>query len=342
VTLIVISFCSTTRVQNFDGLIDKLIELNQAAGKDSNDIGIELSSIEQNHNDIKSAELAYAEGASSRCSAAKLLQESLIKNLNADKLAITTRSHKAEEDNKLIDEQVAKLTGQIKVEREGLHALEKSIDDEIENIRVYGSEAEHKLVVVKALRDIITDELLAAPHQQQQHSFIQLAEFNDKIHELKALLQNSNDGIYSPLVSTLLSLAEERGFSDQKILEQILTLLNKLEKNLTEFRHKQKTEGKQNIKNLKEQAKQKLNQIKAIGNLLATNVSNKKDNTNIIESGVKDASSLDHEVARKSKEADQWRKLCDHQDQLKARFQGFSDAFASKIKQAKTQYLDFK
>jgi len=234
-----------------------------------------------------------------------------------------------------------KYAGQVADAKKALDLLKKQIKQEIKNIKEFGSEAEGKLVIIKTLRDIITDELLADANTRAS-SFVQLQTFNDKLHELKALLENSHDTMYSGLVTTLLALAEAKGFSDQKILKQILDVLKKLETSLLAFRKKQDTEGQNNIKNLKTQAKEKVNQIKSLAKLITTNKSNQIDNDTIIKSSAKSVKMLDAEVARKSGESGFWNKLCLYQDGLKKASDAFKTDMTEKFRDVSSKLLELK
>lgn len=259
----------------------------------------------------------------------------------ADQLSLEARSNEAADANKKIIGDLKKYSGDVEAAKKDLQDKKKQIKTEIENIRISGSEAEGKLVIIKTLRDIITDELLADSNTKAS-SFVQLQTFNDKLHELKVLLENSHDTMYSGLVTTLLTLAETKGFSDQKILRQILDVLKKLETSLVEFRKKQDTEGKTNIKTMKQQAKEKINQIKSLAKLITNAKSNQIDNENIIKSSAKSVAMLKAEIARKNGESAFWNKLCLFQDGLKKSAHEFKKNMTDKFRDVSSKLLELK
>jgi len=232
-----------------------------------------------------------------------------------------------------------------------LKDLEAKIGEEIEHLKTYAIEAEQKLVVIKTLRDIINDELLNAQvsgnnvrdtAKAAEPSFVQLKTFTAKLGELKTLLSQSHESLYTPLLTTLLSLAETRGFSDSGILRQILDTVGKLEGSLREFRNKQETEGKTNIKNLKGQAQEKVKQIKSLAAILAADISSEKENLAVQEKAKTDLESLDKEIARKKGEVAYWEKICLYQEGIKNKEQEWDREFAGKIGAIKDKLLGLK
>lgn len=333
VALIVIAQCSTKRSFSYDGIIDSLVELNQVAGKDVNDIGVLSSKIQDAAKDTADRFTKFYENLSQRCQGGKALLEGYNKKIEGDKLEIQTRHDAAGDENTSIAEELVKLAGDANQQRSELEDLEKRIKAEIESIRTSAIEAERKIDIIKILRDIITDELLKEPSSPAT-SFVQLKTFSDKARELKVLLQNSNDSsMYTPLVSTLLSLAEKRGFSDSKILTQILDVLKKLDENLRSFREKQKTDGKKIIDTMREQVQQKLDQIKATAQIIAGKKSDQISNERIQKTTSTELEHISKEQERKVREIQNWDKICSNQDSVRKTTQIWQESFESKIKE---------
>lgn len=335
-TLFVISFCSSSKIVSMSAILDKLVQLNQAAGKDHNDIGLLVSQVSQAFKENGEKFDEFYGGLKSGCTGGSDLLKNFNQKLEADIIVLENRSNEAESDNKKLVESRGKYTEDMKKSHEELKALGEQIKKELEEFKVYGSEAETKLVIIKTLRDIITDELLG---EQKGQSFIQLQTFNDKLRELKSLLSNSKDGVYAPLVSTLLALAEGKGFSDQKILQQILEVLGKLEKNLREFRDKQNKDGKENIKNLKNQAKEKKTQIKSLFTMIADANSNIQNNETIIKTNKSDVAVIKKEIERKQGEGKYWDSICEYQSHVNESAHQFRSAFESKLKNVNSELL---
>lgn len=302
-----------------------------------NDIGILISQVSAATKETSDKFDTFSQGLVSRCNGGNTLLEEYIEKLSADKNAIQVSGTQAEneivslgETSKNYQEKLATASGE-------LEALKETIAKEVENLRVYGAEAETKLVTIKTLKDIITDELLAPSSGE---SFIQLRTFNDKVKELKTLLIKSKDNTYNPLVSTLLSLAEGRGFSDSKILTQILAVLGKLEKSLLELRERQETDGKKTIENLKTQAVEKGTQIKTFFEMAGAALSSIKDNENIVAVAAKDVENISKDEERKQQELSYWKKICAYQGQVKEKEETFRKDFEAIVSNVSTRLLE--
>ena len=121
--------------------------------------------------------------------------------------------------------------------------------------------------------------------------------------------------------------------SNKKILSQILTVLNKLQVNVEKFRKSQETSGKQAIRNIQTQAKEKVKQIRSIARLLSDNNSQIIDNENIVAAAARDVTAFENHKIRKLKESQYWKKICKYQDGVKTRESNFRYAFTRKIKE---------
>ena len=337
VSLIVIALSSSSKAVSYDGIMDKLIEMNEAAGKDKNQISLLIAKVSTATQEANEKFDRFINDLVTRCSSGTRLQETYIKKIEADVLSAKARSNTASSDNKSLASSKITYGSQLAASQKELKALKKSINAAYEQYRVYGIEAEQKLVVIKTLKDIITDELLAKHGQ----SFVQVETFSDKVHELKAMLKDSDDSM-SPLVSTLLELAEAKGFSNKKILSQILTVLNKLQVNVEKFRKSQETSGKQTIRDIQTQAKEKVKQIRSIARLLSDNNSQIIDNENIVAAAARDVTAFENHKIRKLKESQYWKKICKYQDGVKTRESNFRYAFTRKIKEVSAKLAEMQ
>ena len=343
ITLIVMAFCSNSKAASFSGILDKLVQLNQAAGKDANEISLLVSQVSSSTQESNNNFDTFITGLVSRCSQGSQVQSDFMAKLDADRLSVLTKSNDATAAITSIGGQKDGLLDQVSSTKADLEKLKADIKTAYEEYKTYGVEAEQKLVVIKTLRDIISDELLAASGDTPSanaSSFVQLKTFNDKLGQLKTLLEKSQDNSYAPLVSTLLSLAEKKGFADSSILNQILTVLNTLESSLKEFRDKQDTNGKANIKTLKDQAEEKVTQVKLLSTMVAGYTSDIEDNNNIVKAGVLDMGVIDAEKLRKIDEAAYWTKICDYQLLVKGKEDTFRAAFVAKVKDVTKKLVD--
>jgi len=202
----------------------------------------------------------------------------------------------------------------MKSTRGELRKVEGRIHEALSDLAKYGSEAEQKLVVVKYLRDIITDELIAEQkHAPNYNSFVQVKAFSDKVAELKGLLAKSGDAEFTPLVSTLVELAEGRGFADQGVLQKIMAVLGKLDANLRKFRENQDNAGRQNIENLKKEAESFVNQLKSSADLLRETNIQIAVNNEVIKMASQNTIIVQNLVNRRKSTIDGLAKLCTSQ-----------------------------
>jgi len=305
--------------------------------KKKNEIGIVISTVSEAVKvEFGKFDAFYTNSKNAHDQGVTLLKN-FIGKLEGDILASHTACNKATAENIRLKKERDQHGADIHKAQADLKALQDMAHKEVKEFKEFGAEAEHKLVIIKALRDIITDELLG--EQKGRHSFVQLQTFNDKLHELKTLLENSNDVMYAPLVATLLSLSEGRGFSDQKILGQILTALNNLEKNLLAFRKKQDDSLKKNLLTLKASMGEKLNQIKTLAKMIAQANSNIQDNDTICATANRDVKSINNERDRKAKELAYWMSLGNYQAEIARYAKVGHDAFNAKLKSATTALL---
>lgn len=296
----------------------------------------QVSSATQDSNDKFDS---FMSGLVSRCDSGNKLIADYVAKLDADMLSITTRATAAANANVGLAKEKATLSDQVAAAQAELTQIKERVTKAYADLKVFGIEAEQKLVICKTLRDIITDELITPSKGQ---SFVQLRTFNDKLHELKSLLENSSDNQFSPLVSTLVSLAESKGFADQGILNQILAVISKLEKNLQDFRTRQETDGKKNIESDKDLAREKVSQIKTLSGMIEENTNSQSDNTNISNSAVRDVAAINAEKTRKTSESAYWVKICAYENEIKEREGKFRTAYNGKVKEIELKLVDMK
>jgi len=173
------------------------------------------------------------------------------------------------------------------------------------------SESDSKLYVVKQLRDIIEDELL-----NPGKSFIQVNEFNSKLKDLQMLVKKSGDTLYTPIIATLVELASEQNFSDQKILKAILSNLKALEENINKFKAEKKTALKVTLKTLKAQEQNLVGQLQDYAHLeqrYVSDVTEANENTAVLTDTLLN---LNNEIARKEDELRNIDHLCDTENKM--------------------------
>jgi len=213
----------------------QFVELNNAMGVQKEDVGVIIANVRNVIAEDAKAFRNFARGLESQCTASTARIRSSIQDLTnkiRDALSNIANWQKnlntAQADVK--DAQLNIVKG-----RQQLVQLQQRQNKVSLDFEVYTTEADKKLNVVKVLRDIITDELL----NRSPGALVQVNKFQAKLAELKGLLNNNSDSLYSPMIGVLLDLATEQNFSDQSVLRKILQNLKNLDAALKSFRAKQ-------------------------------------------------------------------------------------------------------
>ena len=339
VLLIVLALSSSSKITSLEGVLSKLVQLNTVAGKENAEISVLISKVASSVEDANLKFNDFMDGVVNRCNTGKELQNSFINKLEEDIVAIKARSNQANDDNADIEKKNAGYLTQVAYINTDLNDLKYEITKAFEEYKQFAVEAEQKRVIIKTLRDIITDELISPSNGQ---SFIQVQNFNSKVNELKTLLEKNDDAQFSPLVSALVTLAQNNNFADQGILNQILSVLNNLDKNIKQFRDRQDSNHTENIKILKNRAQSKITQIQTLSDMINSNHSIQTDNTNIIATAEKDIAAIEAEKARKQTEITYYAKICAYEDGIKAQEDSFRASFSEKVRELENKTIDLE
>jgi len=187
-----------------------------------------------------------------------------------------------------------------------LGQLQNRVSKLLLDYKVYATEADKKLNVVKVLRDIITDELL----NRSPGALVQVNKFQQKLAELKSLLNNNSDSLYSPMIGVLLDLATEQNFSDQAVLRKILQNLKNLDAALRNFRAKQEAALNSEIKSIRKQIRNVKQRIRAYHRMKQQAYSKVIDATNYINFYKHEKEHFTAEQSRQTDELNLFKKLC--------------------------------
>jgi len=307
------------------------MQIQQDLELPTTEIATRIAPIQQALEDTAAKFSDFYNAQATSCNSGKSQMSDFIGKLQNDKVAIGAEENKYHTEFESRGAALESEQSSLRAYQAELHEIEEEIKKEIENLRIYGIEAEEKLVLLKYLRDIIIDELMKEPAAQ---SFIQLKVFNDKMRQLKVLLEKSHDSKYAPLVTSLLTVLETRGFSDQGILQNILNVLSKLQENLLAFREKQESNGKQNIENIKERGKNKVIDIKQTAHHIAESRSIVANAEHQIRRLGKEQELLDHEIQRKNHELSFWSELCHYADELNVKAEKWRSEIGSSVSEA--------
>ena len=317
--LIFLILCSYTqsRTKNMEVILNQFVQLNQAAGKDKEVVSMIVSQVSSAFKDNNEREESVHGGILDRCTAGQKVLQEYIKKLETDLLALNANIEATKGEIEVAEKDGQNYLKQLENLKTDLMEQKKRATDEITNYQNLGAESEKKLVAIKAIRDVITDELLTPDGQ----SFLQLQtqEFSRQVNDLKNMLREvkAKESIFSPILSTLLQLAQNKNFADQQILVKVIEVLKKFEQNIKDFRIKQQHEGKQIIEDLKKSIGATKDQARNVVNLLQerkSKIASGQDNN--INDG-KNAKNFSDTIKRKKDEIVYWDNICKYQTKIR-------------------------
>jgi len=296
----------------FEEIMDDFVEVHKAASEDV-DIGVVLADVKIT---LQASAKKYKDFLSSfllSCDTAKAKVQSFIKRLGdakdeaANKVNNTWLVQLAKGRKGIKDSQSNTNTTVARLEKVGKQ-MAKIIIDYHSGV----TETDAKLSVVKQLRDIIEDELLNSAGK----SFIQVEKFNAKLKDLQALIRKSGDTMYTPIIETLVQLASEQNFSDQKILQAILKNLKALEDNLRKFKAGQEYAMNATLSTLKAQEENLSGQLEDLLHLeqrYTSDVAEANQNIELLNTHI---TNFNSEIARKQDELKAVQHLCDTENEM--------------------------
>jgi hypothetical protein len=297
----------------FQEIVDDFVEVHKAASKEV-DIGLLLSEVKITiqSGEKKAEELLSSFGLS--CSNAKAKLNSFIKRLEEQRDDVkhqlaNTWAKQLAKGRAGINES----TSSLKKTSDSLASVRKQMTDIVIRYHAGVTETDNKLMVVKQLRDIIEDELI---NPVPRHSFIQIEKFTQKLKDLQELVQKSGDTMYTPIIQTLVQLASQQNFSDQKLLNTILKNLKALEDSLLKFKKEKEHDLDVTLVNLKAQEENLTAQLQDYHHLeqrYVSDVSEATTQTALLESQLLNFAT---EVARKQDEIRSLNHLCDTENEF--------------------------
>ena len=295
-------------------IINELIELNQEAGTPALEIQKLLNGIEGGSSGMQAYSRRAFGSIESTCTQGGTKLSNFISQLRADLVADNAREFEARNKLKDIAKTAAGLNKELKETLEGIKRLAQRIKKEVQEDTRYSIEAQEKLDVIKRLRDLISDELVDG---SQAGAFVQIEKIKKTINELKEKMENMEDqGPLTPLISALISLTSEGNFSDQKILRSILLLLNRIQENLQSFQVKRDESQKEVMNLLRNQRNAKVKQYQEVRKLVASTDNDSRYQNGVINHAQGAASVLNGQIAKKTKEFNQWQGLCNEEKKM--------------------------
>jgi len=258
-SLILISSCFCSATKDYNNIIHQFVELNEAMGVPKEDVGVMIAGVTSALNKSKKAHTSFFRDIETQCASGLAMIKAGIKaaddstkDATVQKNNWTSNLAKSAADKKDAAANIKKARGELKAARKRVSKLAM-------DYRVLAEEADKKLNVVKVLRDIINDELF----NRAPGALVQVNKFQSKLAELKEMLNNNSDSLYSPIISVLLDLATEQNFSDQGILRKILDNLKNLDAALRKFRADQEKGLDSEIATVRKQIKNIKQRIRA-------------------------------------------------------------------------------
>ena len=295
----------------FQEIMDDFVEVHTSAGAQV-DVGMVLTDVKIT---LQASEKKYKEFLTtflSSCNNAKAKVNSFVERLEnaraeAQNQVSNTWAYQESKGRAGIKEA---QTSAAKI-RVSLTAIEKQMGQIVIDYHSGVTETDSKLNVVKQLRDIIEDELL-----NPGKSFIQIEKFNSKLANLQELIKKSGDSLYTPIIETLVQLASEQNFSDQKILQTILKNLRELETSLNAFKLERETAMNVTLKNLKAQEENlngQLNDYHHLEQRYLSDVTEATQSTQILNTEI---TNLNNEITRKKDELTSVTHLCNTENEM--------------------------
>lgn len=326
--ILFITLCSyaLSKRASIDSILLQMVQVNTAAGKDRSEVDVLVAKLNSALRDTFEANDARQNKMQSRCEDGEKMLTSYINKLEADYKGLVYKQIEEAKKQAKAEEDENTYTKEVEATKSQILGNEQKIEDEMKQYTKIGAEAEQKVVAIKGVKDIITDELLVTSNSK---SFVQLktSTFARKVNDLKIVLAGitARESMYSPMITTLLTLAQNRNFSDQELIKKILQILSKLEENLRDFRKRQENEQKEIIQTfrkkiltLRQELKIKADQLYSTKSVIAS----KED---ISKSVIQVKKELQRTIARKNFEIEYWRNLCKFQNEMKIKDDAWRD-----------------
>jgi polyhydroxyalkanoate synthesis regulator phasin len=291
--------------------MDDFVEVHKTASQ-SVDVGLVLADVKIT---LQASEKKYKEFLQAfllSCENAKAKVNNFVKTLQnardeAKNHISNTWNHQLEKGKKGIKDSQTNLAST----KARLEATHKQMTQIIIDYHSGVSETDNKLHVVKELRDIIEDELI-----NPGKSFIQVDKFNEKLKNLESLIKKSGDSLYAPIIETLVQLASQQNFSDQKILHAILKNLKELETSLQKFKTEREHDMNVGLKNLRAQEENLTSQLADYLHLEQKYYSDVAEANQNIEILNAELLNLNNEITRKTEELHNLVHLCDTENDM--------------------------
>lgn len=323
VILLIATSYAFEKSNSMEEIVQQLVELNASVGAPSDKIGGIVASITSASRDSQKAFTAFSSGINRNCGSGTTLLDEFVNKLKGDQVTMSTGINNAKAAIVVAERNAKNYAKQIKDAKEELrkdHIREQKERAEHEkHIR----EAENKLIIVRHLKNIINDELVNASNEASPKTIrpraamlVQLNTFSEKLNELKDLLTEASDSMFSVVVSSLLQTVTEKNFSDQGVLMKILSALKKIKTNLKAWMRKSTKERSRLNDIHHKQTASKLASLRSLGKLLVEARSDKTSNEKAIQEFTASQAGIANALKRKNRELAFFGKQCNSQSTL--------------------------
>jgi hypothetical protein len=315
--LLVSSFCIEKKADNVNQIIDELVALNTSVQTPADKIGSLVSQIRTSAHQSAKAFGAFYSGVQANCKAGTRYLSAFSAKLNGD--VVATRQGVLGAQRRMAKGTAAgtRLTAQVATAKTSLRNSRARQVKEATVFRALLAEAKGKMLVLKQVRDIVVDELL---NGKAPASLIQVNTITSKLQDLKKMVANDNDSMFSAVVGSLLEMVTQQNLNDQTILRKFLAALARLGSKISNYITKS-TAGAKKIRalNLTTNAA-RLTSLRALGKLLVEARSQVVAGTRTVEELNNAGEVLNRAVQRKVRETKQWSNLCGDQARVGALF----------------------
>jgi len=312
-----LSISTCTKIENkidsreFQEIIDDFVEIHKIATSDV-DVGMLLTNIKLTLDANQKSYKTFLDGFILTCNNAKHKLFNYVDSLKgaADETKRTANHWKESADKAYKDS--AQNNKMLNQTRETLSKVLEDMAQIIVDFHKGVSESDSKLIVLKQLFDIIEDELLTPSPGK---SFVQLR-FHNKLENLQELVAKSHDTLYTPILTTLINLATEQNFSNQKVLKQILLNLRRLRINIEKYKAEKEMAMNEQMKVLKQEEENLESQIGDYQHLSERYVSVVVEAHQNMALLNRDFTNLKSEIERKNSELETVNHLCEEEDTM--------------------------
>jgi hypothetical protein len=337
--LIVSSFCIERKADNFNQIIDELVELNSAIATPADKVARTIASIRAAANDSATAFSAFYTQVQANCASGRKQLANFASKLQGDLVNAQAGINSATKAAALNKKNAGRFQAQAAAARSALAKTHARQQKEAATYREQLLEAEAKMVVIKHVRNIVVDELL---NGKAPASLLQVNTISSKLNQLKSMVEASNDSMFTTVVNSLIEMASEKNLSSQRILRKFLGALKKLNDKLKLWISTSAAENKKMNAINKANNAAKLKSVRALGRLLVEARSSVVAAARTIRELKNATTVLGRSIHRKSQEAHHWGRICAAQAKTMTVFRDARASLKAKVTQVSAALLHLK